>query len=270
MLRLPIKRIEDYEKPAPKTFAPAPDELIEGDVILVDAYTDQVLGASVRLEGMDELLGDMGRYLRLRMDWDDGIGSSSQSRLSGIRTVSRVFGFTEPKPLRRRYGASAAAIHRQHPAMTGYLEAVTPALWELFERVSPFQAAEHELLVDGNIHQDWHFAGSPWTGGIINNRSILPYHRDAGNVKDTWSAMLAIRKGVDGGHLHLPEYGITLDIPHASVTIFNGQATWHGVTPFAHREGGHRFTLVWYAKRGLMQCGAAADEAQRAAVKATK
>jgi hypothetical protein len=82
--------------------------------------------------------------------------------------------------------------------------------------------------------------------------------------------MLVLRRGTEGGHLHLPEYDVTLAVPNNSVTIFNGQQEWHGVTPMQVQGNGYRFSLVWYAKTGFTAIGSQADEARRAALDATE
>jgi hypothetical protein len=242
----------------------------EGDVVLKDVHTREVIGFTIKLRGRDDFLMRMARELRFNVKWDDTSVSTSQSRMSGIRTISRVFGFTGPKPLRRRYGASAAMLHRENPGLSHMLETVTTDLWQLFNKVDPGKGWEHKRLVEQKVNDDWLFGGCPWTSGVINRASLLPYHRDSGNIAGTWSAMLALRKGVDGGHLTLPEYNVTLEIPDKSVTIFDGQQVWHGVTPFEVKGNGYRFTLVWYAKNDVAQAGPMADEARRAAVAATE
>ncbi len=93
-----------------------------------------------------------------------------------------------------------------------------------------------------------------WTSGVINQSSALPYHRDGSNF-DTWSAMPVVRRGMDGGHLHFPEYGITVNCRDGWALYFNGYAYVHGVTPMKTRsKDGYRYSIVFYAKRGMKDC----------------
>lgn len=269
MQRLTLTPLPDFTKPGKQTYAPEPADVITGDVELVSP-DGTPLGFSMELKNREMLLGHLARELRYKVKWDDVAVSTSQSRMSGIRTVSRVFGFTGPKPLRRRYGGSVAQLHRENPRLAQLLEDVTPDLWIMFERAAKVQAADHWARVATRVHEDWWFARQAWTSGVINRTSLLPYHRDSGNIAGTWSAMLCLRRGISGGHLTLPEYGVTLAIANHSVTVFNGQQQWHGVTPMVERGNGYRFTLVWYAKSDLAQCGPAKDEAHRAALAATE
>jgi hypothetical protein len=69
-----------------------------------------------------------------------------------------------------------------------------------------------------------------------------------------------------GGNLHLPEYDLLLGVPNNSLILFDGQGTWHGVTPMvAEKKDAYRFTIVYYAKRKVCDCVAADLELQRAA-----
>jgi hypothetical protein len=93
-----------------------------------------------------------------------------------------------------------------------------------------------------------------WTSGVINQASALPYHRDRANF-DSWSAMPVVRRGMEGGDLHMPEYGITVNCRDGWALWFNGYAHVHGVTPMKLRaKDGYRYSIVFYAKRGMKDC----------------
>jgi hypothetical protein len=93
-----------------------------------------------------------------------------------------------------------------------------------------------------------------WTSGVINQSSALPYHRDGSNF-DTWSAMPVVRRGMDGGNLHMPEWDITINCRDGWALWFNGYAHVHGVTPMSSRaKDGYRYSIVFYAKRGMKDC----------------
>lgn len=249
--------------------APASDASLSGDVLLRDGF-GAVVAVQLVLD-QSEFFDGLGAALR-GLEWDDASEGqrNSQARLSGIRYMSRVFGFTEPKPLRRRYGCSAAAITAQVPYVANALAQFTTTAWSAIGDHAPVEAMVHDELVRSRIHPDWRIGGLPFTSGIINNTAALPYHRDSGNIRGTWSAMLVLRRGVDGGALHLPEYDVTFATQDRSLILFDGQAAYHGVTPLRKvRRDGYRFSMVYYAKSAIGQCGCAADEPHRAAMKAT-
>lgn len=261
----------DWKPNDRKHQAPMVDGL-DGDVTVRDAQSGQIVAIQAMLDGETSELRRRLRRMIQAVRWDDGaVSGTSQARLNGMRYMSRVFGFTEPKPLRKRYGCSASLLYRDHPELAGLLDALAQRFWDVFTERWPEAATQHEHIVRGLVHPDWLVGGVPWTSGIINNTAALPYHRDSGNLDGTLSAMLSLRNRVKGGGLHIPEYDVTLAVPNGSLIIFDGNTVWHGVTPFVfQRKDAYRYTLVWYAKAGFREAGAAADEAARAADEATE
>lgn len=240
--------------------------IVAGDARITDAETGALVALVVTL-GAERHLGIGGLIDRLAvMTYDGTVANANEFRLSGFNNAHRTFGYSAPVPLRRRWGCSSCGFNREEPDVAERTERIARHLWTVFETGAPEEAEAHRSLVDDAIHPDWHWGGAPWTSGIINRTAALPYHRDAGNLKGAWSAQLTLRKNVDGGFLHFPEYGLYLAVPSRSALLFSGQSTWHGVTPLkptAPRS--YRYSMVLYAKAGCRDCGPAADEHRRAA-----
>jgi hypothetical protein len=261
---------KEWQPDNKKHTAPMLKDAINDDCVLIDKEHQVVVAAQIRIKPeMESVCSQISRLLRHDVKW--AMDSKVPARLSGIRSVNRVFGILEPNKLRRRYGCTPAMLNKENPELAELLGQISLSNFDLFKEIDSQRAAEHERIVRNDIHPDWLIAGSPYTSGVINNSAALPYHKDSGNLIGSWSAMLSIRKNMDGGYLHLPEYGVTLGIPDRSVTIFNGQALWHGVTPMiAAKKDAYRFTIVWYAKKKICQCVSAKDEVQRAAMEASR
>lgn len=221
----------------------------------------------------EQTLKDLTRFLRFGVKFQT-ISKKNEAgfvRMSGIRAANEYFGTTPPEQAKKRYACRDGRLYEKHPEYKAMIDEISVAAWQSFKQHLPKQAEEHERLVREAIHPDWLIAGTPFTSGIVNDRSALPYHKDAGNLKGTWSMMLSLRANTDGGGLDIPELDITLGIPNHSMTIFEGQRFWHGVTPLVYRKNdAYRFTLVWYVKERIRQCGCRADEAVRASREATK
>ena len=265
-----VRKVDGFKRPARGTFAPEIDGALTDDFLLVDGDTDEIVGAQVKLDGYDELVRDLRQRLRFSVKWHVPNPKGTNERLSGIKATTRVFGFAPPNPLRnQRWTATPTKLHVDSPEVFDDLRSLSQPVWDLFTAVTPKQAHEHRRLVEP-IHRDWWFGGAPFTSGIVNRASVLPYHVDRGNVAGSWSAMLMIRQNVDGGRLHLPEYGVTLGVPHLSLTLFNGQSMWHGVTPMRKSTAdGYRFSVVWYAKSMFLKCRSIKEEIHRGQVAAT-
>jgi hypothetical protein len=90
-------------------------------------------------------------------------------------------------------------------------------------------------------------------------------------------AELAELSLVLGEMLHLPEYGITASCRNGFVVFFNGYRLVHGVTPLTYirpagRPGGkgYRFSIVYYALRGMKDCATFAAELAQGQAKRTE
>jgi hypothetical protein len=259
------KQFVEWQPKTRHETAPMMQEMIDDDCILIDKEHQVIVAAQIRIRPeMDIVCSQISRMLRYDLKW--ALEGKKPARLSGIRSANRVFGILEPNKLRRRFGCTQASLNREQPELLQLLEQISVSNFELFKEIDLHRANEHQKIVNEAIHPDWLMAGTPFTSGVINYSSALPYHKDSGNVLGSWSTMLSLRKNMNGGGLHLPEYDVTLGIPDRSITIFNGQALWHGVTPIIPaKKDAYRFTLVWYAKRKICNCVAATEEANRAA-----
>lgn len=266
-MRVIEARFQEWKPEYKKQKAPLIQDAINDDCIIIDQEHQVVVAAQIKIQPeLENVCKQISRSLRHEVRW-----TIDSARLSGIKSANRVFGTLEPKKIRRRYGCTAATLNTEHPELIQQLEQIATGNFKLFQNIDNHRATEHEKIVKQAIHKDWLIADTPFTSGVINNSAALPYHKDSGNLIGSWSAMLSIRKHTEGGHLHLPEYGLTLGIPDRSVTIFNGQALWHGVTPLIQtRKDAYRYTIVWYAKTQIKQCGCNKDEAKRAAIEASK
>ncbi|MGA1037191.1 MAG: hypothetical protein ACO3VQ_05200 [Ilumatobacteraceae bacterium] len=243
---------------------------LEGETILLGEEGEPI-ACVLELKGEAGKRADLlGRMIQRGITWDVP-SANGGARLSGIRYGNRTFGTTAPQPLRRRYGCRQSAFHAERPDVVGLLGEVFYGAWETFNENLPEAAQATDAKTAESIHDDWRFAGTPWTSGIINDNASLPYHKDSGNLTDSWSAMIVLRHKADGGALHLPEYGVTLDCFDKSLVFFDGQALWHGVTPIRLRnKEAFRRSIVMYSKSACKNCGPAHLEAARAAREATE
>jgi hypothetical protein len=244
---------------------------IKHDVAIKDADTNEIVVLQKKIDLASIIdLPNLLRHLRLKGNYTQARTGSMQ-RASGIKAKEQWFGYIPPDTLKRRYAINRSALYTKNPELGYGLEHLTPVLWNMLKQTLPEQTMNHETVVAESIHRDWWLENCPFTSGIINHTNVLPYHKDRGNLKDSWSMMLALRKGDVGGALHLPEYDETIAVPDCSITFFNGQKYWHGVSPVAlqHRDA-YRFTLVWYVKDRIKVCLSREEELDRAANSAYK
>ena len=194
---------------------------------------------------------------------------STTLRSTGMRNSSRTFGMAKRNVVLKRESCRAASIDRDAPAVHREILAVSTYLASQLNEHLPEIVARDRQTVE-EVLPEWRMTpGSNWTSGVVNLSSALPYHRDRANFP-TWSAMPVLRRGVIGGHLHVPEYGLTVSCRDAMVVYFNGAALVHGVTPIRSRQpDGYRFSIVHYSIRGMKDCHTEAIEQAEAARRRT-
>lgn len=192
---------------------------------------------------------------------------STTLRASGTRNASRTFGFTTRSAVLQREACTPSSLAWESPEaqMTLNQTAEDLATFLLNELPEVYEQSHREIQ---QVLPEWRMTeDSLWTSGIINQSSALPYHRDGANF-DTWSAMPVVRRGMEGGHLHMPEYDITINCRDGWALYFNGYAYVHGVTPMkARAKDGYRYSIVYYAKRGMKDCHTYAVEVGEARAK---
>jgi len=186
---------------------------------------------------------------------------------TGFRNISRVFGNAPRASFKRRESCRAASLAYDAPDIHNELIEITDNLVEMLKKYVPEQF-ELDILEMEQVEQDWRISkNSLWTSGVINKASALPYHRDRNNF-ETWSAMPVIRRGMRGGMLHMYGYDQTVECRDGSVTMFNGYRYVHGVTPMKPvQKDAYRFSVVYYALRGMKDCHTTALEERQYAQK---
>lgn len=228
------------------------------ETMWVDADTGEVVAFMARTPGDVAAL----RRAVLSLHW-----STTLRGASGLRNASRTFGFVPRKPVLLRDGCQATVLAAEQPAEHALIAGLSGPLSKILAGLLPEQAAALDATP---VSPDWRIGGGPWTSGVINRTSALPYHRDGANF-DAWSAMPCVRRGTRGGHLHIPEYDVTLPVRDGMTLFFNGYRIVHGVTPIqGTAEDGYRVTIVFYCLRGMKDCHSYAEETRNAAHKRTE
>lgn len=175
-------------------------------------------------------------------------------RVSGLKTVSRIFGFA-PRVAMRKDFCSATALATEDPETHAAIIELGQKIAEIYLRRAPEVFSSHEVMSKEKVESTWVIPNTPFTSGIINKNNPLKYHFDTGNFKNVFSCMVAFKHDCEGGHLSLPEYDIGLEIADSTLLLFDGQEILHGVTPFKLlSESGYRYTAVFYSLRGMWEC----------------
>lgn len=212
-------------------------------------------------------LAEAGRLRRaaLAIDCSGGV-----QRNTTYRSRSRTFGYAPPRVVTRRESCSLTALGRDQPEVEAVLDTYADQFSAMLKEIDPDIIARDQATL-ADVLPDWRIGEAKlWTSGVVNDTAALPYHRDGFNFT-TWSAMPVLRRGVRGGYLHLPEFGVALACADSTVALFPGKRWVHGVTPLTRlrKDDGYRISIVYYALRGMKDCRTAAEETRRAQLKRT-
>lgn len=188
---------------------------------------------------------------------------------SGNRNRSRIFGMSPRKPFQQRESCRPSGLAADQPDEHAVLVDLASRLADDLRAFAP-DVAERDAQTIKPVLDEWRMSErSIWTSGVVNKSSTLPYHRDGGNFP-VWSAMPVLRRGMDGGALHIPEYDVTLACRDGWVAYFPGWELVHGVTPMRpSRPDGYRYSVVYYALRGMKDCHTYAVETAEGAKRRT-
>lgn len=222
---------------------PDREPTIKGSTSIRDKDTGELVAAYLPLT-------DVARLRRALPDMKFG----GVQRSSNYRSKSQTFGFAPRRPVRRREMCAATSTTLKNPQLQRELDIVADQCARLLEEIDPRIVKESRDEVR-DVLPEWMMGESRlWTSGVVNDTAQLPYHRDAFNYP-VWSAMPVLRRGTSGGYLHIPEYDLVLPCQDAYAVFFKGKDLVHGVTPITKRTAdGYRYSVVYYALRGMKDC----------------
>lgn len=191
---------------------------------------------------------------------------------TGMENQSRTFGMAPRKVFQRRESCRPTTLANEQPEEHAVLVAFAKKFGEMFKEFAPHLFEQDAAVLEkSGISDEWKMTDDAlWTSGVVNKASTLPYHRDGFNFA-TWSAMPVVRRDMRGGYLHFPEYGLTCACRDGWVLFFPGYKYVHGVTPMhATAKDAYRYSIVYYALRGMKDCFTYAVETAKGAEKRTQ
>lgn len=181
------------------------------------------------------------------------------TRMAGTHNNSRTFGYLARSVVFKRNGCRTCGGAFAGPTAHAAICDAARLLSDLLIAALPERAMDLERAAE--IRPEWRIGG-PWTSGVVNFDSPLPYHCDANNMP-CWSAMPVVRRGVRGGHLHVPALDLVIECRDGDVVFFPGYEFIHGVTPLRMKGDGYRISAVYYTVAQMRLCGSVDEELER-------
>lgn len=227
--------------------------------MLIDEDVIVYLGGQVVLVYISKVDEDMREFVEAL----GRVNYSKSYRSNGLLTTSRIFGYA-PRNVVRNHPCRAASLAAEQPNESDIVQRFAEVAAKYYRQHNASLAETHTQLTEENVLSEYRIGKSMFTSGIINHNNPLKYHFDAGNYKNVWSAMFAFKKNIEGGYLAMPELDMCLKCTHGSLTLFDGQAYLHGVTPIRKlSEDAVRYTVVFYSLQQMWNCEMPKDEISR-------
>jgi len=220
----------------------------------------------VYIDGLPQIL-----YIKLDFDLSDllwavqNLKYQKSTRTAGMVSTSTTFGYMPRRALLQDF-CHSSLLQTKHPQAAYILEETAGKLAEIYQKHFPSVYAAHKEVAEGNILPEWRMGEgkSIFSSGIVNKDNQLPYHKDAGNFPGVYSNMVGLKKGIGGGHLICPEFGLKFEISDGSLLIFNGQEILHGVSPIKKMSAdAYRYTVVYYTMQQMWKCLPMPEEIKR-------
>ncbi len=244
-----------------------PVPTVEEPTLIRDADTGELLAMSTLLD--PEWRASLRAAILSINSWGNIARTGDRMGRSGGN--GRTFGWAPRRVMTARESCRAAMLADDQPDVHRVLAGLGVELSAQFRQLHPERAAADSAELAGQVADEWRIGDDAlWTSGVINKVLQLPYHYDAQNF-DTWSAMPTLRRGIEGGRLHLPEYNFAFTCGDGEVAWFCGRRRLHGVTPMQERPrlgkpgnrgvgADYRYSIVFYALRGMKDCATHALE----------
>lgn len=196
---------------------------------------------------------------------------ATTGRTSGMLSTSRTFGFAPKLAIRGQETCRDAKLAAEDPEAHDTIAGLSAIVEREYRRWNPEAYAQHAETVQPKVLPEWRLHDGVFTSGIINRNNKLPYHYDRGNFEGCWSNMLVFKRACAGGDLVCPGLDTVFRVRDHSLIMFDGQGILHGVSPFRiTREGGYRFTVVYYSLQQMWRCETRADTVALAAKRRTE
>mgnify|MGYP003631195349 CR=1 FL=1 len=216
----------------------------------------------------------IGIYLNIDKEVLTGIRSAVKTtkyvetyRTNALPTKSSVFGAMPRVALRNDFCRfSNKTIEEKHNMKV--LFAFQEVICSIYKKHLPEIYNNDLEAVRSLVDDDYRLTDTPYTTVNINVNHAIKYHKDSGNIKDSYSNVLILKENCTGGELVLPEYGIALEQSDGALCIFKGQSEIHGVMPITpFTDDFYRASIVYYTMAQLKHCYPYKEEVTRLNIK---
>jgi hypothetical protein len=192
----------------------------------------------------------------------DGTLSNTLKVPKGMEVTSGVIGFYDRYP--RIPFCRKCSWNAENPEGFAEMLPLFQQVDKLYAEHAPdYYAAQKEIAA--RTSKDFKIPETVFTTITVNKNFRTAVHKDAKNF-DAVAPMLLIREGkYSGGYVVFPEYRVAAAMDTGDIIIFRNMVDWHGNTQIIPLSKNYqRCTMVFYYREGMINCGTAEQELERA------
>lgn len=132
-----------------------------------------------------------------------------------------------------------------------------------YARLMPKEYHRQKLIAN-KTPKDFVIPGTSFTTVTVNKNWQTAVHKDAGDFKEGFGNLVAIRRGdFHGGHFVLVRWGVGFDLQNGDLLLVDVHQ-WHGNTPIIKdNPKAVRLSLVMYYRENMVHCETMEKELQR-------
>lgn len=179
--------------------------------------------------------------------------STMKRSTGGVEQYSTIIGAIPRKPHMRRNYTSMSSVHKVRSA-NAFIKAMMLICREsesLIRDIMPEQYEQQARLIQEYAPRRYQF-GKLFTSSISNYNISADFHQDRANIEGAVNVIINKRMSANGGHLHVPDYGLTIASSDNSLLVYPAWKSLHGVTPITPtNKGGYRNSLIFYPLKGF-------------------
>lgn len=174
---------------------------------------------------------------------------------------SGVVGFIDGNP--RFPYCRLTAYNINHPEMFASALPMIKAVDRTFAQELPERYAAQKAVTE-RTSPDFYISGTVFTTLTVNLNFQTAVHKDAGDLKEGFGVMAALRAGkYEGCYTVFPQFRIAADMQTGDVLLADVHE-WHGNSPLHPKGAYERLSLVFYYRENVQNCGTATAELEKA------
>lgn len=228
--------------------------------VCIKAY-DALLTAASRTDSRGVATGadeeGYAKKIRIRKD-----GTPSKQNVTHKFINSGVVGFSDRSP---RFPYCRLTAFNQHN-MDKFVEAypIIKFVDNQYARLMPTEYKKQKTMAE-NTAKDFVIPETSFTTVTVNKNWQTAVHKDAGDYKEGFGNLVALRKGsFYGGHFVVVRWGCGFDLRNGDLLLVDVHQ-WHGNTPIINdQKDAVRLSLVMYYREKMIKCGTMQQELKRA------